>query len=269
MSGASACPRRGVILDVDTGVDDALALLLALRSPVLDLRAVTCVAGNVAVDQVVRNTLQILDVAGAAEVPVARGGGQAPAEPRGVHGRDGMADLGLPEPQSAAVEVDAVELLRRTLERSELPVSLVALGPLTNVATLLERHPDAAARLDRIVLVGGTTADTTSPHEDFNLLHDPAAAHRVATSTVPLTAHFPDAFRRPAISETAVESLATADDRAARTAGRLLRHQLGRSGDGWARLGDAGVLACVAAPGIDVGGVADLCVRTLRTNVRT
>src|SRR4029079_2467810 len=92
-----------VILDVDTGVDDALALLLAVRSVDLDVRAVTCVAGNADVDQVVRNTLVVLDAAGAPDGPVARGADRRLLEPprhaRRVHGADGMADLGLPDSQ--------------------------------------------------------------------------------------------------------------------------------------------------------------------------
>ena len=90
-----------VILDVDTGIDDALALLLAAKSPALDLLAVSCVSGNAGVDQVVRNTLKVLDAAGATDVPVARGADRPLLEPprdaRHVHGDDGMGDLGWPD----------------------------------------------------------------------------------------------------------------------------------------------------------------------------
>ena len=90
------------MLDVDTGVDDACALLLAARHPGLDLRAVTCVAGNAPVDDVVRNTLTVLEAAGRGDVPVARGAErpllEAPRPARHVHGEDGMGDLGLPAP---------------------------------------------------------------------------------------------------------------------------------------------------------------------------
>lgn len=119
-----------VIIDCDTGVDDALALLFAVRHPGLDLRAVTCVAGNTDVDQVVRNTLTVLDRAGAPDLPVARGAERPliePARPAShVHGRDGMGDLGLPAPTSrTAVDVDAVTLLRREILGSPRPVTLI------------------------------------------------------------------------------------------------------------------------------------------------
>src|SRR6185312_7024384 len=106
-----------VVLDVDTGVDDACALLLAARHPGLDLRAVTCVAGNTALDQVVRNTLTVLAAAGAGDVPVARGAERPLLDQhRGAHhfhGSDGMGDLGWPEPEGADVVLEgAVGLLR-------------------------------------------------------------------------------------------------------------------------------------------------------------
>jgi pyrimidine-specific ribonucleoside hydrolase len=127
-----------VLLDVDTGVDDALALLLALRSPHLDLSAVTCVAGNVALDQVVHNTLTVLDVAGASGVPVACGvdGGVGPrAVPE--YGVDGLGDLGLPTPSCGAVSEPAVDLLYRVIKAADEPPVIVAAGPLSNIAALL------------------------------------------------------------------------------------------------------------------------------------
>ena len=108
-----------VIIDCDTGVDDALALLFAVRHPGIDLRAVTCVAGNTDVDGVVRNTLTVLEQAGAGDIPVARGAERPLIEPvrtaQHVHGLDGMGDLGLPAPTRVAVDVDAVTLLRREI----------------------------------------------------------------------------------------------------------------------------------------------------------
>ena len=134
-----------VVLDVDTGVEDALALLLAVRHPALELRAVSCVAGNTHVDQVVANTLKVLDAAGAGDVPVARGAERPLLEPardaHHVHGADGMADLGLPDSPRRPVDVHAVELLRRTILDSAEPVTLVTLAPMTNAALLLRTYP--------------------------------------------------------------------------------------------------------------------------------
>src|SRR5437762_687367 len=151
-----------VVLDVDTGVDDACALLLAARHPGIDLRAVTCVAGNAPVDDVVRNTRIVLDAAGRLDVPVGRGARRplldAPRPARHVHGEDGMGDLGLPEPVGGPDPLDAVHLLRDVLVAAAdagEPVTLVPLAPLTNIALLLRTYPDAARGLGQIVFMGG------------------------------------------------------------------------------------------------------------------
>src|SRR5437762_13899031 len=108
-----------LILDVDTGVDDALAILFAARHPGVHLRAISCVAGNTNVDQVVANTLRVLDAAGAGDVPVARGAAQPLIEPwrnaHHIHGQDGMADTGLPPSRRRVADAHAVEVLRREI----------------------------------------------------------------------------------------------------------------------------------------------------------
>ncbi|CAM5432157.1 Pyrimidine-specific ribonucleoside hydrolase RihA [Streptomyces violarus] len=150
--------RIPVIIDCDTGVDDALALLFAVRHPALDVRAITCVAGNTDVDGVVRNTLTVLEVAGAGDIPVARGAERPLIEPvrtaRHVHGQDGMGDQGLPAPTRVAVDVDAVTLLRREILASPRPVTLIPMAPLTNIALLLRTHPEVTRNIERIVFIG-------------------------------------------------------------------------------------------------------------------
>ena len=157
-------PRLPVILDVDTGVDDACALLLAALHPDVDLRAVTCVGGNAGVDDVVGNTLKVLDVAGRPDVPVARGAARPLIEPvrdaRHVHGDDGMADLGWPSSDRHPDGRHAVELLRDLLRQAASGgpggrITLVPLAPLTNIALLLRTYPEAAAGLREIVFMGG------------------------------------------------------------------------------------------------------------------
>ncbi len=153
-----------LVLDVDTGVDDACALLLAALHLRLELQAVTCVGGNASVDQVVRNTLKVLDVAGRANVRVARGAARPQLEPasdgRHVHGDDGMADLGWPSSDRRPDGRHAIELLRDLLglaskEGPDRRITLVPLGPLTNVALLLRTCPESAAGLREIVFMGG------------------------------------------------------------------------------------------------------------------
>jgi pyrimidine-specific ribonucleoside hydrolase len=242
-----------VVLDVDTGIDDALAILLAVRSPALSLRAVTCVGGNAAVDQVVTNTLKVLDAAGATDVAVARGAAQPLLEPardaRHVHGLDGLGDLGWPESTRRPVDVHAVELLRRTIESAERPVTLVPLAPLTNIALLLRTYPDCAARLERIVLMGGAALrGNATAAAEFNVWHDPEAAAIVLGSGLPVTMYGLDVFYDVTVSRADATELAASPDPAARLAGELLLFSVGRFGGRAATIGDAGAVAAVADP---------------------
>ncbi|MGW1956039.1 nucleoside hydrolase [Streptomyces sp. NPDC001920] len=219
-----------VIIDCDTGVDDALALLFAVRHPGLDLRAVTCVAGNTDVDGVVRNTLTVLETAGAPDVPVARGAGRPLVEPprsaRHVHGEDGMGDLGLPGPTRAPAEVDAVTLLRREILASPRPVTLVPTAPLTNIALLLRTHPEVTANIERIVFMGGAVATgNATPVAEFNVWHDPEAAAILLTAGVPITMYGLDVFQRVVVPGADVRRLRESEEPGARLAGDLLSHR--------------------------------------------
>ena len=196
-------PVVQVILDVDTGIDDALAILLACRAPAMDVRAITCVAGNADVDQVVANTLRVLDAAGAPDIPVARGMARPLIEPprpaRHVHGEDGMGDLGLPESRRSSVDVHAVELMRATLAGATEPITLIPLAPLTNVAVLVRSYPELLERLERIVLMGGAAAvGNATAAAEFNVWHDPEAAAIVLDCGVEVTMYGLDVFYAPA-----------------------------------------------------------------------
>ena len=154
--------RRPVILDVDTGIDDACALLLAGLHDALDLRAVTCVGGNAPLPQVVSNTLAVLHTAGRDGVPVAAGADRPllaePHDARHVHGADGMGDLGWPRAAREADARHAVELIRDVLRAAAVAgerVTLVPLAPLTNIALLLRTYPDVAAGIEEICFMGG------------------------------------------------------------------------------------------------------------------
>ncbi|MFE3635008.1 nucleoside hydrolase [Streptomyces sp. NPDC059168] len=255
MSGQSAVP---VIIDCDTGVDDALALLFAVRHPGLDLRAVTCVAGNTDVDGVVRNTLTVLDRAGAPDVPVARGAERPLIEParpaRHVHGSDGMGDLGLPAPTRTAADVDAVTLLRREILASDRPVTLVPTAPLTNIALLLRTHPEVTRNIERIVFMGGAVATgNATPVAEFNVWHDPEAAAVLLTAGVPITMYGLDVFLRVVVPGTDVHRLRGSADPATRLAGELLAHRPAAQGgapeaEEAGGLGDAGAVCAVADP---------------------
>ena len=242
-----------MILDVDTGVDDALAILFAVRHPALDVRAISCVTGNVPVEQVVTNTLKVLDAAGARDVPVGRGCRQPLVEPvaggRSVHGADGLADLGLPAPTRGPTDGHAVELLRSVLAPPACPAVLVTLAPLTNVAVLLRMYPEAAAGIDRLVVLGGTARHRHPDRaRDFNVAADPEAAAIVFGSGLPITMYGLDVFYEVTATRADAERLAGSDDPGTRLAGMLMLHQVGRFGGQAGTLGDAGAVLSVVAP---------------------
>ncbi|MFD5314038.1 nucleoside hydrolase, partial [Streptomyces ardesiacus] len=244
-----------VIIDCDTGVDDALALLLAVRHPRLDLRAVTCVAGNTDVAGVVRNTLTVLERAGAPDVPVARGAERPLIEgvrtARHVHGADGMGDLGLPAPTRAPADVDAVTLLRREILASPRPVTLIPTAPLTNIALLLRTHPEVTGNIERIVFMGGAVATgNATPVAEFNVWHDPEAAAILLTAGVPITMYGLDVFERVIVPGTHVRRLRASAEPGTRLAGDLLAHRgpATDASDPGGGLGDAGAVCAVIDP---------------------
>jgi pyrimidine-specific ribonucleoside hydrolase len=252
--------RIPVIIDCDTGVDDALALLFAVRHPALDVRAITCVAGNTDVDGVVRNTLTVLDQAGAPDIPVARGAErpliEAPRSAQHVHGHDGMGDLGLPEPARRPADVDAVTLLRREILASPSPVTLIPTAPLTNMALLLRTHPEVVRNIERIVFMGGAAAvGNATPVAEFNVWHDPEAAAILLTAGVPITMYGLDVFTRVVVPAADVQRLCVSGEPGARLAGQLLAHRPAHPdsrpddpAETAGGLGDAGAVCAVADP---------------------
>jgi len=184
-----------VVIDTDPGVDDALAILLAAASPELDLMGLTTVFGNCAVDVATRNALVLLDVAGRAEVPVARGAADPIASPylgpvAQVHGVDGMGDGGpLPEPAGSPVAPSAAEFLCRTAAANPGELTILAVGPLTNLALALRLRPDLDTLVDRVVVMGGNALvpGNATPAAEANMHNDPEAADIVFGARWPVT----------------------------------------------------------------------------------
>lgn len=251
------------ILDVDTGIDDAFALMLAARHPAVELLGVTCVDGNAPLDDVVRNTIAVLDAAGRRDVPVVAGAhcplladpDYAPA----VHGADGLAGIAHRWPAAREAEpVHAVTWLRDTLLAAAEPITLITLAPLTNIALLLRMHPEVAPRIARLVVMGGSaTAGNVSALAEFNVHHDPEAAAIVFGSGIPLTMYGLDVFTEVVVPEAVIRAMASAQDPATRLAGEIgifLGDRLG-----WPLgIGDAGAV-CAA---IDPDGLATQSLRT-------
>jgi inosine-uridine nucleoside N-ribohydrolase len=181
-----------VLVDCDPGLDDALALLLVLASPELELLGVTAVAGNQTVDKTTANALKVLELAGREEIPVASGAAGPLAGELVVaddaHGESGLGELDLPAPRTAPVDQAAVDLLADRLLATQTPPTVFALGPLTNIALLLALHPAAASRIDRLVLMGGAIGEgNQTASAEFNIWIDPEAAHRVFESGLDVT----------------------------------------------------------------------------------
>ena len=193
LSTFALAAEKPIVLDVDPGIDDALAILLAVRSPEVDVRAVTVVFGNVEIDLGVANALKILELAGRPDIPVARGAGaplvSEPLTAKNVHGENGLGNVSLPEPRAKPYEGSALRLLAETLERSSEPVTLVPVGPLTNIALFLKAYPELRPKIREIVSMGGTAAGvgTVKPGVSFNILNDPEAAAIVYRSGLPVT----------------------------------------------------------------------------------
>jgi inosine-uridine nucleoside N-ribohydrolase len=181
-----------IILDCDPGHDDAIALLLALASPEVELLGVTTVHGNQTLAKTTANALRVLEFAGRGDVPVAAGADRPFVRDlfvaAYVHGESGLDGPALPAPQGAPVAQHAVDFIAERVLASPRPVTLVPTGPLTNIGLFLARHPEAVAGVERIVLMGGAIGEgNVTPAAEFNIWCDPEAAERVFSSGLDVT----------------------------------------------------------------------------------
>ena len=181
-----------IIFDCDPGHDDAIALLLALGSPELNLLGVTTVCGNQTLEKTTANAIRVLDYVGRDDVSVAAGADRPLVRDRHVaaevHGETGLDGPDLPPPARQPEPAHAIDWIAMTLIGRPDPVTLVPTGPLTNIALFLARYPELAGRVERIVLMGGAIGEgNVTPAAEFNIWADPEAAHRVFTSGIDLT----------------------------------------------------------------------------------
>ena len=183
-----------MIIDTDPGQDDAVAILLALASPEIELLGICAVAGNVPLALTQANARKVCELAGRTEVPVFAGCDAPMARPlvtaEHVHGKTGLDGHDLPDPEMPLQQAHAVDWLIETLRREPSgSVTICPLGPLTNIGTALRRAPDIAGRIGRIVLMGGAYFEVgnITPAAEFNIYVDPEAAEIVFRSGVPLT----------------------------------------------------------------------------------
>jgi inosine-uridine nucleoside N-ribohydrolase len=187
---------KRVIIDTDAGVDDALAIILALKSPELSVEAITTVAGNAEVEKCTRNCLLLLDLLQLKRSPLVAQGAAKPlvnelvTAPE-VHGDDGLGNVAAtyPPPRHKAVKVHAVDVMLDFVRQFPGQLTIVALGPMTNLALALEKDPRTMQSVRRIISMGGAfrVPGNTGPVAEFNMYVDPHAAARVIRANLPLT----------------------------------------------------------------------------------
>ena len=199
-----------IILDCDPGHDDAIALLLAIASPEVELIGVTTVAGNQTIDKTTNNALRILELAGRSDIPVYRGANRPVIRPQDVaahvHGESGLDGPDLPQPSGREQELHAVEYLAQEIRARDGKVTLVPTGPLTNIGLLFALHPDV--RPERLVLMGGAIGEgNRTPAAEFNIWADPEAAQRVFLEGLDTTMVGLDVTHRALITDAHTERM--------------------------------------------------------------
>ncbi len=204
-------PTR-IVLDCDPGHDDAIAILLAVGSPEIELTGVTTVSGNQTLEKTTANALRVLDLVGRADIPVHAGADAPIVRKRDVaahvHGESGLDGPDLPPASRSAEPEHAVEFLAAQFRQVDKPV-LVATGPLTNIGLLFATHPDA--RPDRIVLMGGSIGEgNRTPAAEFNIWADPEAAQRVFAEGIDTTMVGLDVTHRALIKDAHTERMRSA-----------------------------------------------------------
>jgi pyrimidine-specific ribonucleoside hydrolase len=251
-------PTR-IILDCDPGHDDAVAILLALASPELEVIGITTVGGNATLEHVTENALRVLALARRPDIPVAAGASHPLIGPlrtaAHVHGESGLAGADLPVPVSEPLAEDAVAFIVRQLEVAAEPLTLVPTGPLTNIGLLLRERPDLASRIARICLMGGAIGEgNITPSAEFNIWVDPEAADLVFRSGVPITMIGLDVTHKAIFLDGERLAMAAAGGRASKTMADLLGYYQGfhRRVYGWngGPIHDAVAVAAVAHPGL-------------------
>lgn len=204
---------KRVIIDTDPGLDDAVAILFTLASGKFDVLGLTTVAGNIGLDRTTRNAGSILSVMGRSDIPVIAGSDTALMRDNidaiVVHGDDGLRGVALPPPQVPA-QADAVQWLADTLRKEPSgSIDVLALGPLTNIARLVDEHPEAAGRIGHLIAMGGAVAEpgNAGPASEFNFAFDPEAVAVVLRSGIKTTIVPLDVTRQVRVDRDYVETL--------------------------------------------------------------
>ena len=222
----NAQSSQKVIIDTDPGVDDAFALFLALRSRELEVLAVTAVAGNVPLTVTLPNALRLVEIAGRTNFPVAAGA-SSPLIRKLVtaayaHGNNGLAGVQFPAARLEAVKEPAADLICRLVRENAGEVTIVGIGPLTNIALALRQDPEIISMIRRIVLMGGSlSGGNVTPAAEFNFYVDPEAANIVFDSGIPIRMVGLDVTRKVQLTDQHVASLRAGAGRVSEAAARI------------------------------------------------
>lgn len=264
---------RKIIIDTDPGQDDAVAILMALASgEALEVLGLTCVAGNVPLDLTARNARRICALAGRRDVPVMAGCDRplrrALVTAETVHGQDGLGGVALPDPENPLDPRHAVDFLIETL-RQAAPgtVTLVALGPLTNLATAFRRAPDIVALVAEIVLMGGAhrALGNVTPAAEFNIHADPEAADIVLRAGAPVTIVPLDVTHRALVTPARNAAFAALGTRVGRAVAALTApsgRESARHGGRGVPLHDPCTIGWLLAPGLFAAREVNVMVET-------
>lgn len=223
-------PSR-VILDTDPGVDDAFALLLAMRSPELKIEGITAVAGNVPLELTLPNALRMVEIGGRDDIPVASGA-KGPLLRRLVtatyaHGENGLGGAVFPEPKRKAIAEPAADFIRHTVRRYPGEITLVTIGPLTNIATALNSDAELARMVRGVVMMGGSlSGGNITPAAEFNIYVDPEAARIVFQSGIPIAMVGLDVTRKTSLTEEHVRLLEAERNPVSQAAASIARNAL-------------------------------------------
>jgi inosine-uridine nucleoside N-ribohydrolase len=227
---AGSGPFR-VIIDTDPGVDDALALLLAMRSPELKIEAITPVAGNVPLELSLPNALRMVEIAGRTDIPVAVGA-KTPLLRRLVtaayaHGENGLGGAVFPEPKIKPIAEPAAKFISQIVRKYPGETTLITIGPLTNIATALTMDSELARLVKSLVMMGGSlSGGNITPAAEFNVYVDPEAARIVFQSGIPITMVGLDVTRKTSLTDEHVRTLEGGQNPVSQAAAKIARNAI-------------------------------------------
>lgn len=219
---------RRIILDTDPGIDDALALFLALASPEVQLEAITTVSGNVDVAFTTYNALTLLELARRTDIPVARGCDRPlirqPFNAAFVHGDNGLGGLQLPEPRIQPLAAHAIDVIIEKVMAAPKEITLVAIGPLTNIALALRQEPRIVEQVQEVVIMGGAllVPGNDTPEAEFNIYVDPQAAHIVLHAGWPIRLVSLDVTTQAVMQREQIQTLAHSESPVLRSIKQML-----------------------------------------------